>query len=185
MDDRFRGKGLWIGLGMLALVFLCLTVAGVATMAAVAPRLGPVYGAVPQVQAPPASESGAVPAPVYGYGPAWYAGWGPFGFISFGIGLFFKLLVFGLVLLLFFRLVRRFLWGPRCWGTRSWGPYWGPRPPKGQEGESVPDDAAGPWAWHRHHRHWGPPPWWGEEPDKAGGTGKPDAADAAYTGPQE
>jgi hypothetical protein len=182
MDERFRGKGIWIGLGALALLFLCVMLAGFAVMAVFAPRLGPAYVVAPQAQPPAGGEGAAVPVPAYGYAPmGWYAGWGPFGIIGFGIGLVFKLFFFGLVLLLLFRLVRRILWGPRHWGYRYWGPYGGGKPPEGKEGEGAPHAASGPWAWHHPHRHWGPPPWWGPEPK----AGEADTAESEYTGPQE
>jgi hypothetical protein len=185
MDEKFRGKGMWIGLGAVAIVFLCLMLIGFAAVAAFAPHLGPIYGVAPQVQPPAGSEGGAVPAPYYGYAPLrGGAGFGLFGILGFGIGLIFKLLFFGLLLLLFFRLIRHLLWGPRHWGYRHWGPCWGAKPPEGKEGQGPSGATPGPWAWP-HHRHWGPPPWWAPESGPAPETGKPDTAESEYTGPQE
>jgi hypothetical protein len=193
MDERFRGKGIWIGLAALALIFLCVMLVGFAAVATLAPRLGPAYGVVPQVQPPAGGGGEAVPAPYSGYAPI-RGYWGPFGLVGWGIGLIFKLLFFGLLLLLLFRLVRHLFWGPRHWGYRSWGPPWGGQPPEGKEGEGAPQAARGPWAWHHHPKHWsgrwGPPPWWGSEPGESAGAGEAggaeaDAAGSGYTGPQE
>jgi hypothetical protein len=84
---------------------------------------------------------------------------------------------------LFFRIVRRILWGRR-WGYGYWGPHGGGRSPEDKEGQDAPASGPGPWGW-RHHRHWGPPPWWGQEPPKTGPADKPDAPETGYTGPQE
>ncbi len=187
MDERFRGKGLWIGLGALAVVFLCLMLIGFAAMATLAPRLAPAYGAVPQVQPPAGTEGGAVPAPYYGYAPLrGHLGGGLFGVIGFGIGLLFKFLFFGLLLLLLFRLVRHLFWGPRHWGYRHCGPYWGGKPPAGEEGEKPTGPPWGPRAWHHHPKGWGPPPWWAAKDEPApGAQDEPDTAESEYTGPQE
>jgi hypothetical protein len=190
MDERFRRKGIWIGLAALALVFLCVMLVGLAAVATLAPHLGPGSVAVP--------EQGNGYVPIRGY-------WGPLGFIGWGIGLIFKLLFLGLLLLLVVRLVRHLLWGPRHWGYRGWGPPWMGRPPEGKEGEGTPGAGRGPGTWHRHAGHWpghwGPPPWWGAPPEEgfgpseAGGAGSSEAAGAGsgeaggagsgYSGPQE
>jgi hypothetical protein len=180
MDERFRGKKHWIGLGALAVIFLCLILCGLGAMAMVMVRSGPACGVVPQVQ-PPVSQEGAAPPAIY-YGPmgmGWFGHSGPFGFILGGIRLLFGVALFGLFLLLIAGLVRRVFWGPRSWCP----PYWC-RPPQGKEGEGKPQEQ-GPWAWHHHRRHWGPPPWWGAEAESAREEGKPDAADPEYSGPQE
>jgi hypothetical protein len=147
VDERFRGKGVWIGLGALGIIFLCLMLCGMGAMFA-GPR-GAVY-----VQ-PPAGGEGPVAPPVY-------HGYGPFGFILAGVGFLFKLAFFGLLLLLGLGLVKRILWGHRCWGP---APGW--KSPESPQGEGNAYAAWGPWAWHRHHRrkHWGPPPWWGPPPE--------------------
>ena len=99
-----------------------------------------------------------------------------------GISLLFKLLFFGLLLMLVLGLVKRFFWGRRHWAHHPWGP---PCPPgmatQGKAGEDDPHAGWEPPFWHRHGKHWGPPPWWNAEaePDK------PADEDAAYTGPQE
>jgi len=167
MDQRFRGKKLWIGLGALAIVFLCLMLCGLGAMAMVTTSRGPV------VQ-PPAGEEGAAPPPThYGHGPLGMGrsvGWGPFGILSFGLGLLFKLLFFGLLLLLLIGLAKRLFWGHRAWCP----PYWG-QPPEGKEGEDKPYAAWGPWAWAWYQcKHWGPPPWRGSEPEPSDEEGEPD-----------
>ena len=163
MDERFRGKGLLIGLGAMAIVFLCILLCGMGAMFA-GPR-SQVY-----VQPPVAQESSAPPPPpaLYGHGPAGvgrYGVAGPLGFIFGAIGALFKLAFLGLLLLLGLGLVKRFFFGHRCWGPP---PGW--KPPEAQEGEGKAYAAWGPRAWHRYHRHWGPPPWWAapSEPDAEG-----------------
>lgn len=182
MDERFRGKTMWIGLGAVAIVFLCVALCGFGAMATLFLRSGSTYEVVPYVQ-PPAGEEGAVPPPVqYGHGPVGlgrHDGWGPLGILGSGISLIFKLLLLGLLLLLLFGLVKRLLWGRWSWCP----PYWH-RSPEGKEGESKPQ-GQGPWAWHHHRKHWGPPPWWGAEPEPAREQDEPDTADDEYTGPQK
>ncbi len=158
MDERFRRKGFWIGVGGVAIIFLCLMLCGLGALSMFATRSGPVY-----VQ-PPAGEEGAVPPSTYpGHGPlgmGWYGGWQPPGILRLGIGIL-TLLFFGLLLLLFLGLIRRMFWGHRWWG-----PPLGYKPPQSKEGEDEPHAAWGPWAWHRHHKQWGPPSWWGESEEK-------------------
>ena len=145
MDEHFRKRGLWIGLGALAIIFLCVMMCGMGSMAMMGMSRGAAY------VAPPAVEDGAAPPPAaYGYGPH---GWGspmshgPFGFIGLLVSGFFKLVVFGLLLLIVIKLVMRLFFGRRMCGPKHWG-----KPPKGDPGEWGP-----PWhAWHRHHRHRGP-----------------------------
>jgi hypothetical protein len=153
MDERFRGKGLWIGLGAMAVVFLCIMLCGMGAMFAV-PR-SQVY-----VQPPPAGEGAAAQAPpaYYGYGApdiGRHGVGGPLGFLFGAIGALFRLAFLGLLLLLGLGLVKRIFWAHRCWGPP---PGW--KPPQGEEGGGTPYAARGPWGWHRHHRYWGPPPWW-------------------------
>ena len=106
-------------------------------------------------------------------------GFSPFGFL-------FKALLFGLFLFLVIGLIRRILWGPRHWHYRHCGPPHPGRPPKGQEGEQTASDW-GPWAWHRHHKHWGPPPWWGPDPESSEEDIErdSDSGNSEYAGPQE
>jgi hypothetical protein len=174
MDERFRGKGIWIVGGVFALVFLCLVLCGLGAMVTTALRPGPVYEIMPQVQ-PPTGQEGVVPPPAY-YGPGSvgrHTGFGPFGFILGGIGLLFKLLFLGLLLLLLVGLIRRLFWGPRHWHHRPWGPYHPGKPPAAEEWRRKPH-AWGPWAWHGC----GAP--WDEEAEPTSQEGDVDAADPAY-----
>jgi hypothetical protein len=165
MDERFRGKGLWVGLGLLAVIFLCLMLCGLGALSMFTTRSGPVY-----VQ-PPAGEEGAVPPSTYpGHGVLGmgrYDGWQPFGILGFGISMLFKLLFFGLLLLLFVGLIRRIFWGHRWWG-----PPRGHKPPQGKEWKGRPH-AWGPWAWHWHGEY-GP-----AEDDLANEEGAPDTPNPA------
>jgi len=158
MDERFRGKGLWVGLGAMAIVFLCMMLCGMGAMFA-GPR-SQVY-----VQPPTAEESGAPPPlpAFHGRGPTSlgrYGAVGPLGFIFGAIGALFKLAFMGLLLLLGLGLVVRIFRWHRCWGPP---PGW--KPPEGKESEGKSYAAWGPRAWHHHHKHWGPPPWWDAEPE--------------------
>jgi hypothetical protein len=164
MDEWFRGKGIWVGLGFLAIIFLCVVMCGAGVMVMLGTRAGPAYGGAPQVQAP-AGEEGAVPPTIY-HG---YSGYGLFEVLSSGIGLLFKLLFLGLVLLLLFGLVRRLFWGHRHW----YPPYPG-QPPEGREWKGKPH---GPWAWHHYRQRGGPSPWWGPESEPAAEEGEPDEAE--------
>ncbi len=176
MDERFRGKGIWIVGGILALVFLCLVVCGLGAMVTTALRPGPAYQAVPQVQ-PPAGQEGVAP-PTAHYGP-WDAGRhssvGPFGFLLGGIGLLFKLLFLGLFLLLLIGLIMRLFWGPRYWRHRLWGPPHRGKPPTGEEWKGKPQ-GWGPWAWHGHCAPWD------REDEPTSQEGEPDTASPAYGG---
>jgi hypothetical protein len=158
MDERFRGKGIWVGLGALAIVFLCLTLCGLVSMLVV-PR-GMVYAP------PPSGQEGAAPPPTtYGYGPVGmghYGGGGPLAFLFYGIGAIFRLAFLGLLLLLLLGLVKRVLWG-----HRHWGQAYRCRPAEGEEGEGKPYPGWGPWAWHHHGKRGGPPHWWGPPPEPA------------------
>lgn len=168
MDERFRGKGVWIGLGALAIIFLCLMLCGLGTMAMFATSRDPVY-----VQ-PPAGEGGVAPPPAqYSPGPwgmARHGGFGPFGIISFGLGMLFKLLFFGLFLFLLLGLVKRLFWGHRRGGLHHWG-----KPPQGKGWKDHPHAAWGPWAWRCWGEHWGP------EAESTGEEGDPDTADPEFS----
>ena len=172
MDERFRGKGLWIGLGVLAIIMLCVMMCGAGSMAMMYMSRGGEY------VVPPAVEEGAPPPVAHGYGPLARGGaiaHGPFGFLGSVLGGLFKLAVVGLLLLVFFRLAMRLFWGPRFCGPRFSGAGYRGKPPKGDG-----DDWGPPWhAWHRHRRHWGP--CWGpldadEEPPE---NAEPDQDDTA------
>ena len=189
MDKHFRGKGLWIGIAALGIVFLCLLVFGAMAMMFTV-RSGPVY-----VQPPTGAEGAVPPTQYYGHGPlgmGGHRGVGLFGIIGAGIGLIFKLLFFGLLLLLGLGLVKRFFWGRHHWAYRHWGPPCPPgTTPKGKAGEDDPHAGWGPPPWHRHGKHWGPPAssaWWGADAEQAGKEDEPAAEDnegAEYAGPQE
>ncbi len=177
MDERFRGKGIWIGLGALAIIFLCLMMCGFGAMVTMATRSSSAYGVVPQMQPPIAEEASAPPPAYYGHGPVGmgrHGGFGPIRFVFLGGGLLFTLLFFGFLLFLFVGAARHFRWGHRSWGP----PFWG-KPPEGEEGEGNAHAACGPWGWARYHGHWGPPP---EPTDKED---DPDTPDSEYSGPQE
>jgi hypothetical protein len=183
MDEGFKKYGLWIGLGAMAVIFLCIMLCGAGAMISMIGRSIPTYAPVPHV-APPAAEDGSAPPQAYYYPPAPYFGSRYTGFGLFGF--LFRVVCFGLVLLLVIGLFKRLLWGRRHWRYRFCGPPFPGKPPKGGEPEQ---DAAewGPWAWHRHHRRWGPPPWWGPEPESGKGGAQPDSdtENSEYTGPQE
>ena len=148
MDERFRGKGIWVIAGVAGIVFLCLMLCGLGAMVTTFTRSEAVY-----VQ-PPLDEGGAVPPQVYQgpLGMGRYGGHGPFGFLASGIGLFFKLAFWGLLLLLLFGLVKRLIWGPRHCHPGPWRHHYRGKPPKGKEWEGKPH-AWGPWAWH-HGKPW-------------------------------
>lgn len=173
MDERFKDRRIWAVAGVAGIIFLCLTLCAMGALATMFMRAGPGAVTVPPVPVPPA-EAGAAPQ-VY-YGPS---SGGLFGFLTFGIGMLFKLLFFGLILLLGFGLVRRLLWGPRHWGPHHrWARYRGPHrhgPPGGKEWKGKPH-AWGPWA-----AHWCGEAW--EEADEpAGEEGEPDGAEPTYEG---
>jgi uncharacterized membrane protein YhaH (DUF805 family) len=173
MDERFRGKKHWIVLGAVAIIFLCLIMCGLGTMAMVVMRSGPAHGVTLQLQSP-AGEEGIAPPAVYP-GLADMGGFShraPFGFFFGGLRLLFGLAFFGLFLLLIVGLIWLVCWGPRRWGPPPW-----PRPPAGQEGR--PHAGWGPWAWHHHSGPGGP----GSEP--AGEEGEQGAAGTESGGPQE
>ena len=176
MDEHFRRKGLWIGLGALAIVFLCMMMCGFGAL--MRTSRGPVY-----VQ-PPVAEEGAAPPPqaYYGYGPSSMGrtgAHGPFGFFFGFIGGLFKLAFFGLLLLLGIGLIKRIFWGRRCWGPP---PGW--KPPDGAQNAGHTKAGWGPQGWH-HHRHWGPPPPWWTPPETDAEQDESDSDDPVYSGPQE
>lgn len=189
MDKYFGRKGMWIVLGVLALLFLCIVAGCLGTATLFAPRQGGVW-----MQAP-ASEDGA--APPMAFYPA-HGRWGPLGIVGAGLGLVFKLLFFGLLVLLLLKLVGRVIFG-HCHPYRGyWYGPWRTAPQGGPEGEAAPEaDAAwgpSPWrrhAWRHHPHRWGPPPWWGPRPqarpapEAGAGEEASDRPDSGYTGPQE
>jgi hypothetical protein len=92
MDERFRGKGIWIGLGALVIIFLCLMMCGFGAMVTMATRSSSAYGVVPQVQPPTAEEASAAPPAYYGHGPVGmgrHGGFSPIRFVFLGGGLLF------------------------------------------------------------------------------------------------
>ncbi len=165
MDEHVRGKRLWIVLGALALVGMCLVLC-MAGAVFFAMRSGQGHTAVLNVQ-PPAVQEGDASAQTY-QGPF---GWGTDRPRGFGpVRLLFKaglcalpLLFFGLICVSAVCLARR-----RCWGHGHWGPPPGFQPPEGE-------NRGGPWAWHRHGHLWGPGPA-PEPPGEQAGSEKPDAA---------
>jgi hypothetical protein len=177
MDERFRDKRHWIGLGALVLIFSCVALCALGAMGMVGMSM---MRSEPAYVQPPAGEEGAVPPQTYyGHGPLGrFGSAGPFGLLGSGIHLIFKLLLFGLLVMLLIGLVKHLFWGHR-WG---WAAYRG-QPPKSGKAESKPG-TWGPWAWHHHRKHWGPPPWW-PEPEAGGEESETDAEDPEYTGPQE
>jgi hypothetical protein len=177
MDERFRDRRIWAIAGVAGIIFLCLMLCGMGAMATMFLRPGTGMVTVPQVPAAPAE--GAVVAPPVIYGPA---GGGLFGFLAFGIGMFFKLLFFGLILLLVVGLVRRLFWGPHYgWGAhRRWAHYHGLHkhghgPPVGKEWKDRAH-TWGPWA-----AYWCGEPWQeGDEP--SGEEGEPGEAEPTHGG---
>jgi len=169
MEERFRGKGLWFGLGCLALLFLCLLLMAGAASVFLAPfRMAPAYV---QPAEPPAA----------------YHGPGLLGGLFFGVKMLFKVAFLGLGLLLLFGVARRLFWGPYHW----WPHYCAPVP-SGKGWEGQPGGGAQPHThWRRHwHHHGGPPPWWGPAPERPAGEGEapgtPEAeAGTGYSGPQQ
>lgn len=167
MDERFRSSRLWIILGALGVLFLCLMLCGLVTMAFGVMRFGPAYGAIPQAPPAPGAE-GATPPQVY-YSP--WAVSGPVGFVAQGVGLLLKLAFVGLFVLLFIGLIRRLLWGPRRCGPGYWG-----RPPAGHHWKGKTHPGWGPWI-----RHWhGEPPEHSGEP--ASPEDEPEDPDLTYRG---
>jgi hypothetical protein len=194
MDRHFGRRGMWLALGVLALVFLC-TMTCIGAAALLSPRGGGVW-----VQAP-AGEGSAMPPAVY------YPGHGIWTSLGAGVGLLFKLLFFGLLILLLLKLVGRLFWcrwhAVPPYGYGPWGSTPQGAPEGGAEG-SDPGTGGEPPAWARpvwrHHRHrhpWGPPPWWeskqpagpapqaGPEVQAEAGEAKPDAPTGQYSGPME
>ena len=170
MDERFRGKGIWVIAGVVGLVFLCLMLCGLGAMVTTFTRSEAVY-----IQ-PPVDEGGAIPPQVY-QGPLGigrHVGRGPFGLLASGIGLLFTVAFFGLLLLLFFGLAKRLIWGPRHCHPRHWGSHYRGKPPEGKEWAGKPH-ARGPWAWH-HGR-----PWEAEDEPTAE-EGEPEDPDLEYGG---
>lgn len=169
MDERFAGKRVWFAVGVGGLAFLCLMLCAFGTLATMMFRSAPVHEAVPYVQPPSSQEGEAAPPTYYAVPPAMGrgAGHGPLGFLSAGIGLVFKLLATGLLLLLFLGLAKRVFWGHRPGRWHHWGP-----PPKGGGGEGRPHPPWGPWAWHCGER-------WGRSPEGEAVSDEPDEAHAA------
>ncbi|MFC2023391.1 hypothetical protein ACFLT5_01485 [Chloroflexota bacterium] len=150
MDERFRGTGMWIGLGAAAIVFMCLIMCVFGAVASVTTGRAPAY-----VQPPMAEEGAAPPPATFGYTPfgmGRHAGYGPFAFIAGGIGLAFKLLFLGFLLLMFAGLLK---W--LCWGRRHWHHRYPATAPQGEGDRATSSAPWGPWAWHCHGRRRWPP----------------------------
>lgn len=171
MEERLGRKRLWMGLGVLGLVFLCLTACGLLTLVGLVPRpavLVPGPGAaLGQAQG---GDGGAVPpAQAYEYGrPAagWFPGGGLLGLLAYGISLLFKVAFWGLLLMLLLGVVRRLFWGPRHWCRPGGHEHWKEHPHAGWR------------AWHPHGAHSC------GKPDAAGEGDEPAAPNAEYSGPQ-
>ena len=169
MNEHFRGKRLWIILGALALVGLCLVLC-VGAVAFTTLRSGQGHRAVLEVQPAAVQEEGAT-APTY-HGPL---GWGVDRPRRFGplrlllrAGLcILPLLFFGLIA---FAVVCRV--GRRCWGRGHWGPPPGAKPTEGE-------NRGGPWAWHHHGHPWAPPPGPIPAPEPPSEQGEPETPDTA------
>lgn len=180
MDEHLRKNKHWVGLGALAIIFLCLALCGMGAMASMFFRGGADYGPAPYVQAPAGEEGVAPPPASYGHGRMHMTPGGPFSFVGGAIGLLFRLAFFGLLLLLMIGLVKRLFWGPR-WGARHWAAHHRGMPPKGKPWKGKP------------HGHWGPPWMWPCDgpPDEADASSEPDDAEGTdqeefvYNGPQE
>jgi len=167
VNEQLRGKRLWIVLGALALVGLCLVLClGAAAFFA----LHPGQGHRVALDAPStAVQEGGAATPTY-QGPF---GWGmdrPRGFgpvrLLFRAGLCaLPLLFFGLILFMVVCLARR-----RYWGHGHWGPPPGAQAPEGGK-------RGGPWAWHHHGHPWGPPS--GPAPEPPSEQGEPEEPDRA------
>jgi len=167
MNEHFRGKRLWIGLGALALVALCVVLCvGAAAFSAL--HSGQGHRAVLDVQPNAGQEGGAV-APNYhgpfGWGMDRTRGFGPVRLLLRAGLCALPLLFFGLVLFLVVGLVRR-----RCWGRGHWGSPPGAQPPEGE-------NRGGPWAWHHHGHPWGPQPGSAPAPEPPGERGQPEEPD--------
>ncbi|MGC9333441.1 MAG: hypothetical protein ACP5JJ_04785 [Anaerolineae bacterium] len=169
MEKRF-GKRLWVGLGVLGFVFLCLMSCGLLVLvelmrpAAAVSQPGAVLGQ------PPADADGAVPPVQDGACGRPAAGWfpsrGPLGFLAFGIGLIFKVAFWGLLLMLLLGMVRRLFWGTRHWCRPAWDERWKDRPHTGWR------------AWHPYGVHRD------EKSGMAGEENESGAPNAEYSGPQ-
>ena len=170
MDERFRGKRIWVIAAIVGIVFLCLMLCGLGAMVTTFTRSEVVY------MQPPVDEGGAVPPQVYQgpLGMGRYVGHGPFGLLASGVGLLFKMVFLGLLLLLLFGLAKRLIWGPRHWHPRHWGPRYADMPLKGKAWKGPPH-AWGPWAWH-HDK-----PWEAED-EPADEEDQPEDPDLAYGG---
>ncbi|MBN1659919.1 MAG: hypothetical protein JXA93_16065 [Anaerolineae bacterium] len=199
MDEVLRRKRLWIGLGIIGMIFLCVMTCALGALLTLMPWHSVANAPAPYV-APQADEGGAAPQVYQGPMVGRHSGFGPLGIVGLGFRLLLKLLFFGLLLVLGLRLMRHLLGGPRHWCAPYWGPYYQGRPPKGapEGGERETGWGPPPWvhkAWQHHRPHWGPPPWWGPGQEQAGGKPAADvpaadvpAADVPgdeYTGPQE
>jgi hypothetical protein len=176
MDERFRGKGMWIGAAALAIIFLCVMLCALGAMGTMFART--TVPAVPYV--PQASEDGAVSPPVYqGHGPLGMGRLGhsgPFGLFFGAVGALFKLAFLGVLALLFLGLIKRVIWGPRHWHHAYAG-----KPPTAEEWKTWKQKHHGwgpPWAWHCH----GAP--WAQEAE-AEQAEQSETDTSAYAGPQE
>jgi hypothetical protein len=183
VDEFYKRKGLWIGLGALAIIFLCVMLCMMGAFFTVSTRSSMIYEAVPQVQAPTGGESVAPPAVQY-YGPLGVPRHG--GFSPFSI--LFRMLFFGLLVLLFIGLIKRIFWRHRHWAPyyRRHHPHWPPAgtAPRGKPGKHPPHPTWGPWAWHAYCG-WGEPEDQPASQEEEAGTAETGTEDVEYNGPQE
>lgn len=143
MDERPGGRPrrrkLWVGLGTVAVVFLCLAVSGAAAL-----FLGPL-----RLAGGHWIQHGIRP-PLLGHFGGWWL---------LGISIALRLLFFGLLLLSLILLLRFLLWGRHRTDTRAWE--------GGSRGTGECVGSRDDWSsqtWHKHAGHWGPPPRWTSPP---------------------
>lgn len=154
MEERFRGKTLWIALAALAILGMCaLLFFGAVMMFAMRP--GTVVQAVPQVAPQTSEESSSIPPATYYNRGMWQMGrHGAFGIfrpLAAAAKCLGGLLFFGLILAVMAGVLRR-----HCWGR------WMGAGPDSGEGHGWRQ----PGEWHGWHYHGPCPPRpAAEEPD--------------------
>jgi hypothetical protein len=147
----------WVLPGVILLLIILGAIAGASWMSYNAGRVSGAQEAVAAMQGQEGAEgSGATrPYPMgpwhFKYGPGHFGRFGPLLLFPFIIGgILFKLLFWGLIILLFIGLLKRLFWRHHF----GWHGPWGPPPP----GWEPPPGWKGPWGKHY--------PWGGEEPEK-------------------
>jgi hypothetical protein len=182
MDERFRDKRLWVGLGALAILFFCVAMCGLSSMATFLMRDGISQPPAVYPQPPAADTDIAPQPPTHGYAP--YGAWRPAG--SGFLGTLFRLMLFGVMLLVAIGLLKRVFWGRHYCGYHHWGRHARmPHPPHRPKPPSGVDCRCGP------HRKWGPWPWaapgeaGSQEPGTTSSAEETESGETTYTGPQE